>query len=62
MAFGVVRHKSPSVGEIGEHPATGSFHMKDDTSSALLKKKKNRKGVKKKKKKNKRERKKVRVN
>jgi hypothetical protein len=60
LAFGVVRHKSPSVGEIGEHPATGSFHIKDDTSSALLKKKKNRKGMKKRRKKQERERKKVR--
>ena len=40
MAFGVVRHKSPSVGEIGEHPATGSFSTKNGAGSALLKRKK----------------------
>ena len=43
MAFGVVRHKSPSVGEISEHPATGSFHTKDGAGSALMKEKKRKK-------------------
>ena len=53
MAFGVVRHKSPSVGEIGEHPTTGSFHTKDAIDSALLNKKreKNKKNDEKKRKK-----------
>jgi len=35
-----MRHKSPSVGEIGEHPATESFCTKDGASSASPKKKK----------------------
>jgi hypothetical protein len=35
---GVVRHKSPSVGEIGEHPSTVSFRTKDSVSSTLPKK------------------------
>jgi hypothetical protein len=39
LAFGVVRHKSPSVGEIGEHPSTGSFRTKDGAGSSLLKRK-----------------------
>jgi hypothetical protein len=43
LAFGVVRHKSPNVGEIGEHPATCSFHTKDGADSALLKRKKGEK-------------------
>ena len=38
LAFGVVRHKSPSVGEIGKHPATGAIRTKDGAGSTLLKK------------------------
>ena len=38
LAFGVVRHKSLSVGEISEHPATQSIRTKDGVSSTLLKK------------------------
>ena len=47
MASGVVRHKSPSVGEIGEHPATGSFCTKDGASSSLLKRKEQKRAKKK---------------
>ena len=48
MASGVVRHISPSVGEIGEHPATGSFRTKDGAGSALLNKKEKKRKEKKK--------------
>ena len=40
LALYVMRHKSPSVGEIGEHLATGAISTKDGANSALLKKKK----------------------
>ena len=55
MAFAVVRHKSPNVGEIGEHPATGSFYTKDGAGSALLKRKKKKRRKKRKKRKRERE-------
>ena len=45
MALGVVRHKSPSVGEIGEDPATQAVHTKDGAGSILLKKENNEKRV-----------------
>jgi hypothetical protein len=40
LIFSVVRHKGPSVGEIGEHLATGLILTKDGASSALLLKRK----------------------
>jgi len=57
LAFGVMRHKSPSVGEIGEHPATESFCTKDGASSASKKKKKRKKKRREKKQKNGRDKK-----
>jgi len=43
LALYVVRHKSPSVGEIGEHLATGAISTKDGANSALLKKERKKK-------------------
>jgi hypothetical protein len=43
LIFSVVRHKSPSVGEIGEHLTTTSICTKDDVSSILLKRGKTKK-------------------
>jgi hypothetical protein len=40
LIFGVVRHKSPCVGEIDEHITIGSICTKDDVGSILLKKEK----------------------
>jgi hypothetical protein len=38
LALGVLRHKSPSVGEIGEHPTTGAINTKYGAGSTFLKK------------------------
>ena len=38
-----MRHKSSSVGEIDEHPATGAIHTKDGVGSTLPRKKRKKK-------------------
>jgi hypothetical protein len=42
LTLGFVRYKSPSVGKIGEHLATGSIPTKDGVGSVLPKKRKKR--------------------